>query len=86
MVDWYNKCVNYIDELLIEIEKGVSGIVFDIDGLVVSLFQFFLMDSVEYYVRGFLYFNIQVCVDFLKFVIDFVWMDIFYMIEIFEWE
>ncbi len=86
MADWHNKRANYIDELLIETEKGVSGIAFDIDGPAASPFQFFLTDSVEHYVRGSLYFNTQARADSLKPVIDFVRTDILHMIETFEWE
>lgn len=86
MADWHNKRANYIDELLINTENGVSGIAFDIDGPAASPFQFFLTDSLEHYVRGSLYFNTQAKADSLKPVIDFVRDDILHMIETFEWE
>ena len=86
MADWHNKRANYIDELLINTDNGVSGIAFDIDGPAASPFQFFLTDSVQHYVRASLYFNTQTRADSLAPVIDFVRTDILHMIETFEWK
>ncbi len=86
MADWHNKRANYIDELLINTDNGVSGIAFDIDGPAASPFQFFLTDSTQHYVRGSLYFNTKIRADSLAPVIDFVRSDILHMIETFEWK
>lgn len=86
MADWHNKRANYIDELIINTDRGVSGIAFDIEGPAASPFQFFLTDSIEHYVRGSLYFNTQVRADSLAPVVDFVKVDILHMIETFEWK
>lgn len=85
MADWHNKRANYIDELLINTENGVSGIAFDIDGPAASPFQFFLTDTTSNFVRGALYFNTQTRADSMAPVIDFVREDILRVIETFAW-
>lgn len=86
MADWHNKRANYIEELRIQTDHGVSGMAFNIDGPAASPFQFFLTDSTTHYVRGALYFNTQSKADSLAPVIDFVREDILYLIETFRWK
>lgn len=86
MADWHNKRANYIEELRIQTDHGVSGMAFNIDGPAASPFQFFLTDSTTHYVRGALYFNTQSKADSLAPVVDFVRTDILHLIETFRWE
>lgn len=86
MADWHNKRANYIEELRIETDKGVSGMAFNIDGPAASPFQFFLTDSTEHYIRGALYFNTKSNADSLAPVVDFVREDILHLIETFTWK
>ena len=85
MADWHNKRANYIDELIINTDRGVTGIAFDIDGPAASPFQFFLTDSTSHFLRGALYFNTQTKVDSLAPIVDFVREDILRVIETFSW-
>lgn len=86
LADWHNKRANYIEEVVIQKENGVSGIAFDIDGPSASPFQFFLTDSTHHFVRGALYFNTEVRADSLAPIIEFVEEDIIHLFETFEWE
>ena len=86
LADWHNKRANYIDEVVIQKDNGVSGIAFDIDGPSASPYQFFLTDGRQHFVRGALYFNTEVRADSLAPIIDFVEEDIIYLLETFEWK
>lgn len=86
MVGWHNKKANYIEELNIEKDNGVSGIAFIIEGPAASPLQFYLTDSIQHFMRGSLYFNTQVQPDSLAPIYSFVEEDILKMIETFEWE
>ena len=85
LVDWHNKKANYIDELLIQKDNGVSGFVFLIEGPAASPFQFYLTDSTNHFLRGSLYFNTQARPDSLAPIYEFVEEDLLKMIETFEW-
>jgi len=85
MVDFHNKKANYIEEMRISRDNGVSGFAFDIEGPAASPFQFYLTDSTEHFLRGALYFNTQVNPDSLAPVYDFVKEDVLRMIETLEW-
>ena len=86
MVNWHNKKANYIEELNIKKDNGVSGIAFIIEGPAASPLQFYLTDSTQHFMRGSLYFNTQVQPDSLAPIYSFVEEDILKMIETFEWE
>lgn len=85
LVDWHKKKANYIDELRIQKENGVSGFAFVIEGPAASPFQFFLTDSTEHFLRGALYFNTQAKPDSMAPVYEFVQEDLLKVIETFEW-
>jgi gliding motility-associated lipoprotein GldD len=86
LVDWHNKKANYIDELRIQKDNGVSGFAFIIEGPAASPFQFYLTDSTRHFVRGSLYFNTRVQTDSLAPIYDFVEEDLLRIIETFEWQ
>lgn len=86
MANKHNLKANYIDEMRIQKENGVSGLVFNIDGPAASPFQFYLTDSTSHFLRGALYFNTQARPDSLAPVVDFVKKDILNMINTFEWK
>jgi gliding motility-associated lipoprotein GldD len=86
MAGWHNKKANYIEELNIEKDNGVSGIAFIIEGPAASPLQFYLTDSTRHFMRGSLYFNTQVQPDSLAPIYSFVEEDILKMIETFEWK
>lgn len=75
------------DSLIIEREKNIFGLVYELEGSgAASPYQFFLTDSVSNFVRGALYFNIIPNNDSLEPVIDFIKKDIERMIGTFRWK
>ncbi len=85
MADWHNKKANYIEELRIEREGGVSGFAFIISGPAASPLQFYLTDSTSHFLRGALYFNTQARPDSLAPIYKFLEEDVMRMIETFSW-
>ena len=85
LADWHNKKASYIDEMLIQKENGVSGVLFLIEGHAASPAQFYLTDSTNHFLRASLYFNSEVRPDSMAPVYKFLEADIIRMIETFEW-
>ncbi|HMQ46292.1 MAG TPA: hypothetical protein PKA00_01490 [Saprospiraceae bacterium] len=85
LADKHNKKANYIDEIRIDTEQGVSGFAFVIEGPAASPFQFFLTDSTDHFLRASLYFNAQVNPDSIAPVYHFIREDILKLIETFQW-
>lgn len=74
------------EQLFINEEKNVYGIVYSIKGVdAASPFQFYVTDSTHHFLRGALYFNVRPNNDSLAPVIDFLQKDIQKLIESFEW-
>ena len=67
-------------------ERNVYGLIYEIKGNAASSTQFYLTDSINHFLRGSLYFNVQPNVDSLAPVITFFREDIEHMIETFEWK
>jgi len=82
----HNVRAEYIDEILVDNQKGVTGILFELTGPVASPLQFFLTDSTSHFFRGSVYFNSEVNRDSILPVYDFVKEDVLEMIETFEWK
>lgn len=75
------------DSLIIQPEKKVYGLVFDLEGIgVASPYQFYLTDSTDNYLRGALYFNVHPNNDSLKPVIKYIKKDIDKLISSFQWK
>lgn len=74
------------EKMFIKPEKKVYGILYDIEGNAASSVQFFLTDSINHYLRGALYFNVEPNKDSLAPVLKFVKEDITLLIESFEWK
>lgn len=75
-----------IDEILVENDRDrVYGIVYDFEGETASDMQFFLTDSVNHFLRGALYFNVNPNKDSLAPAIKYVERDISHIIESFRW-
>jgi gliding motility-associated lipoprotein GldD len=74
------------ERMFIKPEKKVYGILYEIEGNAASSMQFFLTDSVNHYLRGALYFNVEPNKDSLAPVLKFVEEDITLLIESFEWK
>jgi len=74
------------EKLFIKPDKKVYGVLYEIEGNAASSVQFFLTDSVNHYLRGALYFNVETNKDSLAPVIQYVKDDIIVLIESFEWK
>lgn len=74
------------ERMFIKPEKKVYGILYEIEGNAASSMQFFLTDSINHYLRGALYFNVEPNKDSLAPVLNFVKEDITLLIESFEWK
>lgn len=75
------------DSLIINPDRDVYGLMYFIEGEgVASSLQFYLTDSVRHFMRGSLYFNVNVNNDSLAPVIDFITDDVRHLIETMEWK
>lgn len=75
------------DSLLLDRERRIYGLVYDIRGMgAASPCQFFLTDSTHHFVRGALYFDVVPNNDSLAPVISFIRSDIEHMLNSFEWK
>ena len=73
------------EQVYINTEHRVYGILYDYDGITATAAQFYLTDSISHFFRGALYFNTQVS-DSLLPVNNFLKPDIRYMMESFRWK
>lgn len=67
-------------------EKNVYGILYDIKGNAASSIQFYLTDSVNHFLRGALYFNVEPNKDSLAPAVKFIHQDIERLINTFQWK
>lgn len=75
------------DSLIINPDRDVYGLMYFLEGEgVASSLQFYLTDSVRHFMRGSLYFNVNVNNDSLAPVIDFITDDVRHLIETMEWK
>lgn len=74
------------ENIYINNEKRVYGMMYEIKGNAASNIQFFLTDSTQHFFRGALYFNLPPNKDSLAPVISFIKDDIAHLIETFEWQ
>ncbi len=74
-----------IDESIVKTPSGKTAIIAELDGEVPSQFQFTVTDSSEHFLRGAVYFNINVQNDSLRPAIEFVKRDAMRIINTLEW-
>lgn len=75
------------DSLIINPDRDVYGLMYFLEGEgVASSLQFYLTDSIRHFMRGSLYFNVNVNNDSLAPVIDFITDDVRHLIETMEWK
>ena len=67
-------------------EKNIFGRIFDLSGDVASPYQFYLTDSINNIISGFVYFNIKPNYDSILPAINYIENDIIYLIESFDWK
>jgi gliding motility-associated lipoprotein GldD len=77
---------DYIDEIRIQNDHGVGGILYDVGGNAASNVQFFLTDSTHHFLRGALYFNSEPNSDSMAPVVTFVKEDMKRMLKTFQWK
>jgi len=73
------------EQMFIDDEKHVFGILYDIQGDAASSIQFFATDSTTHFLRGSLYFNVIPNKDSLAPVVSFVKKDIIKLMETLSW-
>lgn len=82
----HTRKAEYINEVRIQNEHGVGGILFDVGGDAASNVQFFLTDTTRHFIRGSLYFNTSPNTDSMAPVINFVKEDLKQLLKTFEWK
>ena len=85
IVEQHNSKAEYREEILIQNDNGVNGLLFNLEGPVASPINFFLTDTTNHFVRASLYFNSAVDPDSIAPVLNFVSKDIQKILETFEW-
>lgn len=74
------------EQVFINEEKNVYGILYEMKGNSASQVQFFLTDSVSQFLRGSLYFNSLPNPDSIAPVLEFIRRDVVQLIETTEWK
>lgn len=82
----HTRKADYIDEVRIENENGVSGMLYDVGGEAASNVQFYLTDSTKHFLRGALYFNNTPNADSMAPVVAFVKDDLQHLLKTFRWK
>lgn len=80
------KRADYIEEIGIENELGVSGLLFMMDGPTATPAQFFLTDTTDHFFRASLYLNTQVNLDSTAPITDFLMQDMEAIMASLEWQ
>lgn len=80
------KADDIIENRIIEPDKKVYGILYDIKGNTASSVNFYITDSVSGFLSGSLYFNVEPNKDSLAPAIQFFRKDIVHLIHSFSWE
>ena len=73
-----------IEQVYINDEEKVYGMLYDYDGVTATSTQFYLTDSINHFFRGSLYFNTEIS-DSLLPVNNFLKQDVKHIIESFRW-
>ncbi|MEM1137271.1 MAG: gliding motility lipoprotein GldD [Bacteroidota bacterium] len=74
-----------IDDYITVTPKGITAVLFELEGDVPSQFQFYATDSVENFFRAALYFPTATKNDSLKPIIEYVKVDMVHMLNTLEW-
>jgi gliding motility-associated lipoprotein GldD len=75
-----------IDDSLMKTPLGVTGVFFTVGGNAATAKQFFVSDSVRYFLRGALYFDTTPNEDSLGIVNQFLQEDMKHMINTLQWK
>ncbi len=85
MANKINQRSNYMDEIRVGNENGVSGLVMEFTGPAASPMHFFLSDTTTHFLKASLYFNTQARPDSLAPVTEFIKTDLAGIINSFSW-
>ena len=80
------KAADISEKLVLNPNKKVYGVIYQIEGEAASACQFHLTDSINHFVRGALYFNVAPNQDSLAPVIAYIQNDIEHFVNSFEWK
>lgn len=86
IADKINIRSNYMDELKVQNEYGVGGLVMEFSGPAASPMQFFLTDSTQNFIKAALYFNSKVIPDSIAPIAEFVKGDVAQTINSFQFK
>ncbi|MBT32039.1 MAG: gliding motility lipoprotein GldD [Thalassobius sp.] len=75
-----------IEDYVTKTPKGITAVVFELEGDVPSQFQYYATDSTENFFRAALYFPVATKNDSLKPVIEYVKVDMMHMLNTLEWK
>lgn len=75
-----------IDETIVRTPSGKTAVIAELDGEVPSQFQFTMTDSTRNFLRGALYFNVQVQNDSLQPAIEYMKKDMMQLINTLQWK
>lgn len=74
------------EQVFVNKDKNVYGVLYEIKGNAASPYQFFVTDSIKHFVRGALYFNVYPNKDSLAPSFKFIKKDIIRLMETTEWK
>ena len=80
------KASNIESELIVESDRNVYGLMYNVSGDVASTNQFYLTDSTNHFIRGALYFNCKPNWDSLVPAVKYIEADIKHLVETFKWQ
>jgi len=80
------KATNIVEDIVINPQDSVFGLIYNLEGDCASSVQFYLTDSTNHFVRGALYFNARPNYDSLQPVISFIQDDIRHLANSFNWK
>ena len=86
MANKINQRSNYMDEIKVGNEQGVSGLIMEFHGPAASPMHFFLSDTTTHFLKASLYYNSQVRPDSLAPITEFIKTDIAQIINTFAWQ
>jgi gliding motility-associated lipoprotein GldD len=82
----HTKKADYINEVHIQNQYGVGGMLYDVGGDAASNVQFYLTDSNRHFIRGALYFNNTPNSDSMAPVVAYVKEDLRHILGTFQWK
>lgn len=82
----HTKKADYINEVSIQNQYGVGGMLYDVGGDAASNVQFYLTDSNRHFIRGALYFNNTPNSDSMAPVVAYVKEDLRHILGTFQWK